>query len=547
MANDILDIIGTPRAVVSPDAQDFSNPFAGKTADELNEKYDETQERIAQGVLRELQEAAEVAYQREQVFEIGKQELNFFAPLALPEVFEFNFPPTFVAIWQLLTTRVFLEKDFTRIALGIPRGFAKTTLMKIFILYCICYTNRRFILIVCAAESLAENILADVVDMLDEPNIKHIFGDWRVGIEKDTQKVKKFGFRGRNINLVALGAGSSLRGLNLKHQRPDVILMDDIQKAEEADSLEISDKLLRWMLGTLMKASNKRRCLYIFVGNMYAGAGSILRKLKHNSTWVSFIAGGILADGESIWPELQSKEQLLQEFANDIEMGHPEIFCAEVLNDETAGSRSGIDISKIPAVDDALFEVEPQGNFIIIDPSNDKKNSDNAEIGYFEIYDGVNYSVELVSGVMSPTEIITNTLKLALKRNCKVICVESNAYQYSLLHWFNHFCIQYQIEGLHLCELYATISKNARIKDMLRELEQGRTLRLANGVRSLVINEVVNFNPIRKDNIDNKLDVLAYHTKAVEMYGHLMTYDGAIAAQEVADAQVLEEHENCSF
>lgn len=510
----------------------------------LHQEHNLDDEGAAEIALEQLEAQA---FQREEVYNLARQELNFFAPLAIPEVFEFNFPPTYLAIWNLLITKAVTEQEFMRLAVGLPRGFVKTTLMKLFCLYVILYTNRKFILIVCAAAELAENILADIADMLDEPNIKAIYGDWRVGMETDTQKKKKFGFRGRNISLVALGAGSSLRGLNIKHQRPDVILMDDIQKAEEAESIEISDKLLRWMLGTLMKASNKRRCLYIYIGNMYAGAGCILRKLKHNSTWVSFIAGGILADGESIWPELQSKEMLLQEFANDIEMGHPEIFCAEVLNDEAAGSRSGIDISKIPIVNEEVFSLEPQGSFIIIDPATDKKQADNTEIGYFEIYDGVPILETIVTGVFSPSETIEKTLRLCLIKNCKVIGVESNAYQYSLLFWFNHFIQQLEIEGIHLCEIYSgSMSKNNRIKEMLKELLTG-VVQLGAKVRSLVINEIVNWNPLRNDNVDNKLDVVAYAMKMIEGYGHLMEFDGSLQEQEIAGAVVMEVSDNCSF
>ena len=82
---------------------------------------------------------------------------------------------------------------------------------------------------------------------------------------------------------------------------------------------------------------------------------------------------------------------------------------------------------------------------------------------------------------------------------------------------------------------------------MLKELVKGQFLQLSNAVRSKVINEIVNWNPIRTDNIDNKLDVLAYSIKAVEMYGHLMAFDSAIEDQEVTGAQVMSVEDNCSF
>ena len=121
--------------------------------------------------------------------------------------------------------------------------------------------------------------------MLNEPNIKTIFGDWKLGCEKDTQDIKKFGFRGRNIILAGIGAGGSLRGLNLKNERPDVMVFEDVQTRECADSEVQSKALLQRMLGTAMKAKSPHGCIYVFLGNMYPTKWSILKKLKENPRW----------------------------------------------------------------------------------------------------------------------------------------------------------------------------------------------------------------------------------------------------------------------
>ena len=63
-----------------------------------------------------------------------------------------------------------------------------------------------------------------------------------------------------------------------------------------------------------MKAKSPEGCMFLFVANMYPTKTSILRKLKSNPTWVKFIAGGILADGTSLWEDLQPIQQLLSEF-----------------------------------------------------------------------------------------------------------------------------------------------------------------------------------------------------------------------------------------
>ena len=132
----------------------------------------------------------EGAFQSQEVQTLAKENLDFLAALAMPTVFQFGFPPVFQAVWQWLLSETFKPRSFPQLALGLPRGFGKTTLIKIYILFCILFTQKRFILIISATATLAENILSDVMDMLNELINKQVFGDWRLGMEKDTQQIK---------------------------------------------------------------------------------------------------------------------------------------------------------------------------------------------------------------------------------------------------------------------------------------------------------------------------------------------------------------------
>ena len=229
-----------------------------------------------------MSEIATVGLSRDQAVDACRQDLNFFAALCVPDVFEFDFPPVFLAVWQMLTDAAVKKVGQDKLAIGLPRGFGKTILLKLYVVWLILFTDRRFILVVCNTANLAENFISDVVDILSSPNIVRVFGDWRVGLTKDTQPLKKFTFAGRPVTIAALGSGSSLRGLNIKFVRPDSIIMDDMQSREEAESQVESIKVLTWMLGTLLKANNKARCQFTFVGNMYPFDGSILKKLRTN-------------------------------------------------------------------------------------------------------------------------------------------------------------------------------------------------------------------------------------------------------------------------
>lgn len=463
---------------------------------------------------KDAEEVVEIGASTEEIRNVAKNSLDFLSALCMPLVHVFNFPPVFLAVWKWLLSYVHTLRTFPQLALGLPRGFGKTTLVKIFVIYCILFTNRRFILIISATRSLAENILSDVIDILEEPNIKRVFGDWKLGVEKDTQGLKKFGFRGRNITLAAIGAESSLRGLNIKNSRPDIMIFEDIQSRECADSEVQSTSLENWMVGTAMKAKSPTGCMFLFIANMYPTKFSILRKLKNNPTWVKFITGGIQADGTSLWEELQPIEQLMTEFQNDLAMGKPEIFYAEVLNDENVSANTLIDLSKLPEFTYQEGDI-PAGKFIVIDPSNDKINSDAVSIGYFEVHDTYPCLMKLEEGRFSPGETIRKALALGLENNCNFIVVEGNAYQYSLLYWFDFICKQVQIEGFILAPIYSgKNSKNARILDMFKAYAAGEMF-VHPECRLAVHSQITDFNPLKRDNTDGLLDLLTYAPRVV--------------------------------
>ena len=485
-----------------------------------------------------------VSASSEEIQKGAKSDLDFLAALTMPEVFQYCFPPVFKSVWIWLLNYVFTFRTFPQLALGLPRGFGKTTLIKLFILYCILFTDRKFILIISSTADLAEGILSDVQDMLDEPNIKNTFGDWRLGVEKDTQKIKKFGYRGRNITLAAKGAQGSLRGLNLKNQRPDIMIFEDVQTREVADSEVESTKLENWMVGTAMKAKSPHGCMFLFIGNMYSTKYSILRKLKKNPTWTKFIAGGILEDGTSLWEELQPIEQLMKEFENDLAMGHPEIFYSEVLNDENAAANNLIDLNKLPELPYEEGDI-PAGKFIIIDPSNDKKNSDAVSIGYFEVHDANPVLIDLEEGIFSPGDTIRKALKFALKYNCRLIAVEANAYQYSLLYWFNFICDQLQLTGIECVDIYSGVkNKNARILKMLRSYAAGELF--AVGEAKLALHtQILGFNPMKTDNTDGVLDLMTYAPRVMSEFAEFVVSTNLIEMQEFEAIDVPED--NCCF
>lgn len=493
----------------------------------------------------EVETTRSASFDANQIVDLAKNSLDFLAGLAMPLIYRYAFPPVFLSVWAWLLSYVHKQRDFSQLALGLPRGFGKTVLIKLFILYVVLFTSRKFVLILAENQSKANNILADVCDMLVESNVIAAFGDYRVGLETDRLDLKKFGFRGRNVILMA-GTIESIRGISLKNERPDVMIFDDIQSRVCAESEIQSTTLEREMVGTAMKAKSPHGCLFIFVANMYPTKWSILRHLKSNPNWIKFIAGGILADGTSLWEDLQPIKQLLREYENDSAMGKPEVFYAEVLNDETASANSLVDLSKLPALPYQEGDI-PAGNLIIIDPASGKINSDHVAIGYFEVYDGYPVLREVISDRLSPGDTIEKSLRLALKYNCRLICVESVAYQSTLNYWFKFICEQRGIYGLECVEIHpGGHSKNSRILTMFKQLASGE-LFLHPSVRATVFLQIMQFNPLRRDNTDDILDLLAYVQRCIEMYGEFVVTMNQLIQQDNSSIQLIPEGVNTCF
>jgi hypothetical protein len=457
---------------------------------------------------------AEVGTSAQEAAELTRRDLNFLGMLAAPEEFTYSFPAFYLALFSLLTS---FAKKVERYAIGIPRGFAKTTFIKLLCLWYILFSHKQFILIVGASEDLAVNTLSDICDLLGSPNIRKLFGNWQVAVEVDTQSLKVFHFRGRDIILRAIGAGTAVRGINRKNKRPDVIIMDDVQKRETSENKELSDQLLKWILGTLMKARSNDGCTYIYVGNMYP-QNCILEKLKQNTQWTSLIVGGILADGTSLWEELRPIEELISEYQSDSELGHADIFISEILNSTDVAAASGIDISRIPLLPAYYTDADPEGSFIIIDPSAGKKTSDDCTISHYSVCDGTPIFDELLAGTFSPLETIKAAISLGMARNTRLIAVEGVAYQSTLLYWFEYYCEQEGITGFEFVELSPKgQAKNNRIKRGLLRLLSGE-IYLHPNVRSTVLAQIMDWNPLKVNNVDDIIDPIGYVEELVRMY-----------------------------
>lgn len=457
---------------------------------------------------------AEVSLHHQQIRDYLRDDLDYLATTLMPDEAVYPFPPFYRQVWALILSNLYtLSPDqIFRFALGLPRGHVKTNFLKILACYLILHDyNIDFILIVCATEPLAENFLNDIDDMLRSPVITELYGSWEASLSRSTMKIKVSQFQRRQIILAAIGAGTSLRGLNLKRRRPQLIICDDVQTKENDESPREREKLLSWLIGTLFKARSKiTKAALIYVGNMYS-TDCILYKFSKIKNWISLITGAILANGEALWPELNSIEELVEEYEHDAGLGHASTWFAEIQNDPIGAAAGLLD----PGERLAPWEAQPVGSealypirFITVDPAGyTAASDDNVVAAHCLMEEETVGTLEIANGRWSPGETVQEIVRQLLEHRVGIIFIESNAYQGTLAYW-----LQVALDKLGLDDIIVipipsgSASKFQRIKAFVKQWTRDKWVFHRQKDYNKVQYQLFSYKTTTKDNVDDILD-----------------------------------------
>ena len=472
--------------------------------------------------------------------EACRQSIDHLAATAAPHIYRYQFPEYYRAIFAIVREALQTERDFTKIALGFPRGFAKSTFLQFVILWAIEFGKKQNIVIICAnVEPLGKAFMANLISLLDHENICNLFGNWRVTAIKTTQTDLEFRVNGKLIKITVAGQGASLRGLVRDGSRPDFIILDDIQTREDAESEQVSDKILDWLYSTINFLRSPFGCTYVFLANMYPTPHALLKKLAEDPEWQTFIASAITSDGESLWEALHPLEQLLKDYRSLQSQGKEAIFWSELMNIGNMNTRLQFDPGKLKKYSGYELEFH-QGTFIVIDPSGKKKTSDNTVISCFRIVDGIPVCVRAIDEILTPKQTIMKAIGMATDFGASLIAAEDVAYQDTLIFWFNEFLTAGQISGINMIGINpGGVSKNSRLIDVINSSQSGE-IGFTEETAQLFSDEATAFNPMTVKNKDNFMDTCEYAQKVVKLHSHLVALNSP-AVTIAAEIPVLTE------
>lgn len=243
------------------------------------------------------------------------------------------------------------------VAICAPRRHSKSTTVTIIYTLCaLLFRNRKYCVIVSDTEAQSTLFIGQIKQILtDSKDIQEMFEialneKGEVDFEKDTNTDFIIKFKdGSMFRVVAKGAEQKLRGLLWDGGRPDLIIVDDILNEELVMNKDRRDKLRRWFYGSLIPCRSKDGIIR-FVGTPM-NADDILESLMPNE-WASDTVVEPLriyskrkksmwktikyrAHDETfsniLWPEMHSKDALIELRKELTDQGIPEVYSCEML------------------------------------------------------------------------------------------------------------------------------------------------------------------------------------------------------------------------
>lgn len=501
----------------------------------------------------QLLQPQQQCYSPEDLRALAATDLNFWAGLLIPDIAIYQFPQHYQDLW-ILCIKSFLQlqaqptndeqadaerEKLFKLALALPRGFVKTTFMKLLVAYGLVHRLFDFPLIVCSNDGNAENFVSDVHNMLSAPVIVSLYDSWARKLTEDNKSQKRTTFMGRHCILKASGVSGGIRGVVIDNKRPDAILCDDAQTSKDAESTLETDKLRRTLVGTVFKTKNPHRCGIIYIGNRYI-QNCILDDLVASGEFISLVTGAILADGESLWPQLHSVPALMREYRMDAALGQAHIWFAEVMNQPTQRPNALLPDGDFPLTSLA-FDVVPVGAFVTIDPAGSKPTSDDTTIAGHVLYDdGTCEVARLVVDKLTPKDTIYQAATIAEEIGAKFIFPEAIAYQSTLAYWFNELQDGAKV-ALEAIPLHTGgASKLKRIRAWVQELLQGDYVICDTAIKATVLFQLLAFRVESTKNRDDVVDVCAMGTlvRAQHSAAIISVYKG-LKVQPVGEQTVV--------
>jgi predicted phage terminase large subunit-like protein len=241
-----------------------------------------------------------------------------------------------------------------------------------------------------------------------------------------------------NVRIEAYGKGASIRGLANKDRRPRIVIIDDPQDTEDAQSDTVTDSDWNWFLSDVMFLGQNTR---IFLIGNNLGEKCIIERVFANAKELNFTISKVPAiiDGQSAWPSKYTIEAIEKSKEDYRKLGKLDIWfrekMCEAISDETRTFlREDFRYYSPTLINDIASKC---AIFIAVDLAiSEKRAADYTAIPVVGVNpEGHWFIFDCVYGRFDPSQTIDHLFSLVKRWRPSMVGIEKVAYQRALVHF----------------------------------------------------------------------------------------------------------------
>jgi phage terminase large subunit-like protein len=429
------------------------------------------------------------------------------------------FPERFYLPFSSLHDTIFdiLDDDKIQLALIIaPRGFGKTSTVNLALpAKKILFQEKKFIVpISCTATQAVmqgENLKRE---LMTNRMISQLFGS----MKSDTFS-KEMWVTASGTAVMPRGSGQQVRGILFGDNRPDLIIVDDLEDGEAVKSEEQRAKTKAWFFEDVLNSINRsRKDWKIIVIGTLLHEDSLLANLLEDPGWYHAHLSICDDNFKSNWPDFMNDQQILELVDSYRRIGLLDSFYREYMGVPIAKESARFQQSMFKYYDegDKDFIKDKKGleSLVILDPAKTTKSTsdETAIVGLsIDVQAPKIYVRDIVKGMIHPEQQYKECFDMADRLGARTIGIEVTSLNEFITYPLRTEMLR-QKRYYNIVELKARASKNERIDALVPFYRLGFVYH-NRSICSALEAQLLSFPRSKKDDI---MDAVAYVVEMLE-------------------------------
>jgi hypothetical protein len=352
------------------------------------------------------------------------------------------FPETFSLPFSKEHEKIFalLDSEEKKVAIAAPRGFGKSSIFqKAHLAKQVLFRDSIYNIAVSATNTQAvgftENLKQEITA---NQHIKLLFGN----LESPKQWSKDMWVTSDGVAVFPRGAGQQIRGLNFRDYRPNIILVDDLEKKDEVMNEDNRTKLKKWFFTDLMKSVDRHHGWRVIVIGTILHEASLLQELIDDSNWASVepneTGNRVISIAnpntmESNWPELYTNEDIKEEMDSYRQSGILDEWYMEMMNMVVPAGERCFPSTTFKYYDEAVEKLHLLPHvetIVLVDPAktvNPKSAESAIVVVSLDHIAGRIFVRDAVGAKLHPNELIDRSLTLVKEYGASALGVEETS------------------------------------------------------------------------------------------------------------------------